>query len=155
MLIRRAMMSLFPRHEVLTQEDQDDRTRYHIPMLDGGTIDSKCKTKWQEMRRQDIRRLKTLLCLLKTFKGENIGVNRAPYHQWGNCHIFQLGMYTPTLICNSYFEVNHSSSNKSELLVGTDHSIVPFFPKLFSVHLPGKHNKKSNTKAKHFSTTQR
>jgi hypothetical protein len=27
-------MSLFPQRDVLTQEDQDERTRYHIPMLD-------------------------------------------------------------------------------------------------------------------------
>ena len=39
LLKRRAMMSLFPQHEVITQEDQDERTRYHIPMLDGGTIE--------------------------------------------------------------------------------------------------------------------
>jgi hypothetical protein len=36
-------MSLFPQHEVITQEDQDERTGYHIPMLDGGVTDSKRK----------------------------------------------------------------------------------------------------------------
>jgi hypothetical protein len=36
LLKRRAMMSLFPQREVITQEDQDERTRYHIPMPDRG-----------------------------------------------------------------------------------------------------------------------
>jgi hypothetical protein len=37
------MMSLFPQREVINQKDLDERTRYHIPMIDGGATDSKKK----------------------------------------------------------------------------------------------------------------